>query len=129
MCKKCPQALQGCFTRVNNKNSAEKSVLDYVIVSTNLSENIMSMTIDEGKLFTSWRNLQRARDLLIIMQLYFNYSAKGLEVMTRTIGNWFRILMMITDGKTFVSSQKMTHPYLRYGRVTLMFRSVSKIGK
>ena len=52
---------KGVFTRVNNKNSAEKSVLDYVIVSSNLSGNIQSMTIDEGKLFTPWRNLQRRK--------------------------------------------------------------------
>ena len=52
---------KGVFTRVNNKNSAEKSVLDYVIVSSNLSDNIQSMTIDEGKLFTPWRNLQRGK--------------------------------------------------------------------
>ena len=51
---------KGVFTRVN-KNSAEKSVLDYVIVSSNLSDNIVSMTIDEGKLFTPWRNLQRGK--------------------------------------------------------------------
>ena len=52
---------KGVFTRVNNKNSAEKSVLDYVIVSSNLSDNIQSMTIDEGKLFTPWQNLQRGK--------------------------------------------------------------------
>ena len=52
---------KGVFTRVNNKNSAEKSVLDYVVVSSNLSDNIPSMTIDEGKLFTPWQNLQRGK--------------------------------------------------------------------
>ena len=52
---------KGVFTRVNNKNSAEKSVLDYVIVSSNFSDNIVSMTIDEGKLFTPWRNLERGK--------------------------------------------------------------------
>ena len=114
---------KGVFTRVNNKNSAEKSVPDYVIVSSNLSDNIQSMTIDEGKLFTPWR------DLLIIMQLYLNCSAKGLKVMTRAIGKWFGILTMIRDGKSFVISREMTHPFLRYGRVAVMFRSVTKIGK
>ena len=52
---------KGVFTRVNNKNSAEKSVPDYVIASSNLSDNIVSMTIDEGKLFTPWRSLQRGK--------------------------------------------------------------------
>ena len=45
----------------NSKNSAEKFVLHCVIVSSNLSDNIVSMTIDEGKLFTSSRNLQRGK--------------------------------------------------------------------
>ena len=116
---------KGVFTRVNNKNSAEKSVLDYVIVSSNLSDNTVSMTIDEGKLFT----FKGASDLLIIMQLYLNCSVKGLKVMTGAIGKWFAILMMIRDGKSFMSSLEMTHPFLRYGRVAIMFRPVTKIGK
>ena len=41
----------GVFTWISNKISAEKSVLDYVIVSSNLSDNIVSMTIDEGNVF------------------------------------------------------------------------------
>ena len=49
------------FTRVNNESGAEKSVLDDLIVSSNLSDNIVSMTTDEGKLFTPWRNLQRGK--------------------------------------------------------------------
>ena len=58
---------KGVFTRVNNKNSAEKSVLDYVIVSSNLSDNIVSMTIDEGKLLPLGVTFKGAGDLLIIM--------------------------------------------------------------
>ena len=61
--------------------------------------------------------------------LYLNCSAKGLKVMTRAIGKWFGILTMIRDGKSFVISLEMTHPFLRYGRVAAMFRSVTKIGK
>ena len=53
----------------------------------------------------------------------------GLKVMTRAIGKWFGILTMIRDGKSFVISLEMTHPFLRYGRVAVIFRSVTKIGK
>ena len=49
--------------------------------------------------------------------------------MTRAIGKWFGVLMMISDGKSFVSSQEMTYLFLRYGIGTIMFRSVTKIGK
>ena len=42
---------KGAFTRVNNKNSAEKFVLDYVIECYLTHCLKQSMTIDEGKLF------------------------------------------------------------------------------
>ena len=92
--------------------------VDYVIVSS-----IVSMKISFLPLGLTFKG---ARDLLIIMQLFLNYSVKGLKVMTRAIGKWFGILMMIRDGKSLVSSLKMTRPFLRYGRVA---RSVTKIGK
>ena len=50
--------LQGSIIKIVQRN---RSVLDYVIVSSNLSDKIQSMTIDEGKLFTPWRNLQRGK--------------------------------------------------------------------
>ena len=52
--KKC----HGTFTRVNNKNYNEKSVLDYLIVSSELSKYTNSMSIDEQKQFTPWRTLK-----------------------------------------------------------------------
>ena len=120
---------KGVFTRVNNKNSAEKSVLDYVIVSSNLSDNIQSMTIDEGKLFTPWRNLQSGKRFTYHNTIIFELQCERSKVMTRAIGKWLGILTMIRDGKSFVSSLEMTHPFLRYGRVAVTFRSVTKIGK
>ena len=120
---------KGVFTRVNNKNGAEKSVLDYVIVSSNLSDNIVSMTIDKVNFLPLVVTFKGARDLLIIMQSYLNCSVNGLKVRTGAIGKWFGILMMIREGKSFVSSLEMAHPFLRYGRVAIMFRSVTKIGK
>ena len=79
---------KGVFTRVNNKNSAEKSVLDYVIVSSNLSDNIQSLTIDEGKLSAPWRNLQRGKRLTdhnaIIFELQCERS-KGNDKSNRKV--------------------------------------------
>ena len=41
---------QGKWTRVNTANRAEKSVLDYVLVSQNLWETITEMEIDEEEI-------------------------------------------------------------------------------
>ena len=59
---------RGLFTRVNNKNTMEKSILDYVLVSNDLVSWIVGLQIDEGKLFTPWRKLKGIKDSLIIMQ-------------------------------------------------------------
>ena len=50
---------RGLFTRVNNKNTMEKSILDYVLVSNDLVSWIVGLQIDEGKLFTPWWKLKR----------------------------------------------------------------------
>ena len=52
--KKC----HGTFTRVNNKNCDEKSVLDYLIASSELNKYTNSMSVDEQKQFTPWRTLK-----------------------------------------------------------------------
>ena len=52
---------QRTFTRVNNKNTSERSVLDYVIVSEKLLHNVHSVHIDEDKLFTPWRILKKGK--------------------------------------------------------------------
>ena len=50
---------RGLFTGVNNKNTMEKSILDYVLVSNDLVSWIVGLQIDEGKLFTAWWKLKR----------------------------------------------------------------------
>ena len=52
--KKC----HGTFTRVNNKNCNEKSILDYLIVYKELNKYTNSMSIDEQRQFTQWRTLK-----------------------------------------------------------------------
>ena len=49
------------FTRVNNKSPDEKSVLDYVIVSSQLEMYVNYMRIDQQKLFTPWRTLKQGK--------------------------------------------------------------------
>ena len=46
------EVCQGIFTRVKNKNSSERSVLDYLFVTTDLCSSISSMIFDDEKIYT-----------------------------------------------------------------------------
>ena len=49
----------GVFTRIHKcKQTIEKSVLDFVFISSDLEEYFNSMQIDEEKHFTPWRHLK-----------------------------------------------------------------------
>ena len=53
---------EGAHTRIHRyKSRIEKSILDYVFVSSDLKENVISMCIDEQKQFTPWRNLKSGK--------------------------------------------------------------------
>ena len=53
------------FTRANNKIVAEKSVLDYVIVSDELIRYIKNMQIDTAKQFTPWHTLKSGKRISV----------------------------------------------------------------
>ena len=59
---------KGVFTRINNKNCFEKSVLDYAFCSPSLISYIESLNIDDMKCETPSRILKRGEDHLIIVQ-------------------------------------------------------------
>ena len=53
---------EGTHTRIHRyKSRIEKSILDYVFVSSDLKKNVISMCIDEQKQFTPWRNLKSGK--------------------------------------------------------------------
>ena len=53
---------EGVFTRLHKyKQTIEKSVLDYVFISSDLEEYFTSMQIDEEKHFTPWRTLKHGK--------------------------------------------------------------------
>ena len=50
---------EGTHTRIHRyKSRIEKSILDYVFVSSDRKKNLISMCIDEQKQFTPWHNLK-----------------------------------------------------------------------
>ena len=52
----------GLFTRTRDcQGRKELSVLDYVLVSTDLYQQVKSMLIDEQQLFTPWRKLKKGK--------------------------------------------------------------------
>ena len=81
------------FTRVNDKNSSERSVLDYLFVTTDLRSSISSMIIDEVKLYTPWCNLEKAKRYIdhnaIIFRLNIPTShRKGRKANKHTMWNF-----------------------------------------
>ena len=56
------------FTRINNKNCFEKSVLDYAFCCPSFYKYVVSLCIDELKVQTPCRFLKRGRGHLIIVQ-------------------------------------------------------------
>ena len=52
----------GTFTRIHKyKREIEKSVLEYVFVSSDLEKQFIAMHIDESKDFTPWHKLKSSK--------------------------------------------------------------------
>ena len=79
----------GVFTRVNNKNKSERSVIDYMFCTYDLLSNISSFHIDEMKEFTPWRQLKTRKTFTdhnaMVMKLIIPKSFKRQEVPGRQI--------------------------------------------
>ena len=60
---------------VFNNNPDEKSILDYVCITKDISDLLLNMYVDEKKLYTPWRKLKRGKKytdhnaILITMKL------------------------------------------------------------
>ena len=67
-----PSIVKGVFTRIHKyKQTIEKSVLDYVFISSDLEEYFTSMQIDEKKHFHHGVALNMVKDILTIVLLRF----------------------------------------------------------
>ena len=79
----------GVFTRVNNQNRSERSVIDYMFCTYDLLSNISSFHIDEMKEFTPWRQLETRKTFTdhnaMVMKLIIPKSFKRQEVPGRQI--------------------------------------------
>ena len=75
---------KGAFTRIHNyRNKVEKSVLEYVLISADLYPQFVSMHIDEEKLFTPWRLINKGKRFsdhcAIRFQMELNYRKRNQE--------------------------------------------------
>ena len=83
----------GVFTRVNNNNPDEKSVLDYVCVTKDIIDLLLSMYVDEKKMYTPWRKLKRGKKytdhnaILLTMKLD-TFLHKGGNQNRKTVWNF-----------------------------------------
>ena len=91
------EIFQGIFTRVNNKISRERSVLGYVVVTTDLCSSIISMIVNEEKLCTTWRSLKMGKGYTYHNTIIFRLNVpsshkKGRKTNKHTIWNFNPIL-------------------------------------
>ena len=71
---------EGVFTRIHKyKQTIEKSVLDYVFISSDLEEYFTSMQIDEEKHFTTWRSLKHGNRYSDHCAIKFCTNMKAFE--------------------------------------------------
>ena len=71
---------EGMFTRIYKyKQTIEKSVLDYVFISSDLEEYFTSMQIDEEKHFTPWRSLKHGKRYSDHCAIKFCLNMKAFE--------------------------------------------------
>ena len=59
---------KGVFTRIKNTNADEKSMLDYVCTTNDLSKLVKDITIDEEKINTPWRSLRNGKSTQITVR-------------------------------------------------------------
>ena len=74
----------GVFSRVNNNNPDEKSVLDYVCITKDIDDLLLSMYVDEKKLYTPWCKLKRGKKYT---DHNFILLTMKLETLLHKVGN------------------------------------------
>ena len=70
----------GLWTRVNTKNPLERSILDYAIVSQNLSDSILSMTIDDQQLYKIKGTCPTDHNTILLDILCEKVKSKSLNI-------------------------------------------------
>ena len=70
----------GTFTRIHKyRQEIEKSVLEYVFVSSDLEKHSISMHIDESQDLTPWRKLKNGKRFSDHCAIKFSMNLKSLE--------------------------------------------------
>ena len=101
----------GLLTRVNNKNTMEKSILDYVLFSNDLVSWVVGLQLDEEKLFTPWWKLKRGKRFSDhnAMLLSTTATKSSMPVMHKrklvcdfnNKSGWDKFQELTTNGQTF----------------------------
>ena len=100
LCNKCylfvlnsSNLCKGVFTCIHNyRDKVEKSVLEYVLISSDLYPQFVSMHIDEEKLFTPWHLINKGKRFsnhcAIRFQMELNYRKRNQEKTKTKVWNF-----------------------------------------
>ena len=121
---------KGVFTRIKNTNADEKSVLDYVFTTNDLSNLVKDITIDEEKINTPWHSLRNGKKYsdhsAISVKMSFPKSDYRSEKPSKTT------VWNFNDQQGWEKFQQITQHDLALAnccRVMLVVRKVIKSGK
>ena len=121
---------EGVFTRIHKyKQTIEKSVLDYVFISSDLEEYFTSMQIDEEKHFTPWRTLKRGRRYSDHCAIKFCMNMKAFEQSELLIKLRSGTSMILRVGKSLINLQNPQILSVICGKLVTILKLVTKNGR
>ena len=120
---------QGVFTRIHTyKQTIEKSVLDYVFISSDLEEYFTSMQIDEEKHFTPWRSLKHGKRYSDHCAIKFCMTMKAFE-QKQASESRSGSSMILRVGKSLVNPQNPQLFSVICGKLVTILKLVTKNGR
>ena len=118
---------EGVFTRIHKyKQTIEKSVLDYIFISSDLEEYFTSIQIDEEKHFTPWRSLKHGKRYSDYCAIKFCMNMKAFEQKqaSEKIKVW-----NFNDPEGWEKFSKLTELTVICGKLVTILKLVTKNGR
>ena len=121
---------EGVFTHIHKcKQTIEKSVLDYVFISSDLEEYFTCMQIDEEKHFTPWRSLKHGKRYSDHCAIKFCMTMKAFEQKQPSEKLRSGTSMILRVGKSLVNLQNPQLFSVICGKLVTILKLVNKNGR
>ena len=121
---------EGVFTRIHKcKQIIEKSVLDYVFISSDLEEYFTSMQIDEEKHFTPWHSLEHGKRYSDHCAIKFCMTMKAFEQKQASEKLRSGTSMILRVGKSLANLQNPKLFSVICGKLVTILKLVTKNGR